>query len=166
MTSSNESSIRTRSEVTGFHHGQMDRRIIAYIGDDPVGHLNYDEFEGVARITWVEAYAGYKRQGVGTALVKALEEKYSDGMVKWTMCTDEGWALRQSIEMRKCAVEADSLEDYLSRYYKSDRVTDTLLATYQEELDHDGYVHTSHHDNITGRHISWYPSREQGGDGE
>ena len=52
-------------------------------------------------------------------------------------------------------VEADSVEDYLNRYYKKDRMTPTLVETYKEELERYGYVSTSHHDNVTGEFIAW-----------
>lgn len=52
-------------------------------------------------------------------------------------------------------VEADSVADYLDRYYKPERRTPTLLNTYLREYEERGYVSTSHHDNITGRFIFW-----------
>ena len=52
-------------------------------------------------------------------------------------------------------VEASSVSDYLDRYYKKSRMTDTLLATYEQEFKEDGYVCTSHFDNITGEFIAW-----------
>jgi hypothetical protein len=52
-------------------------------------------------------------------------------------------------------VEASSVENYLDRYYKPSRRTDTLLAFYEEELEEFGYVCTSHHDNVTGEFIAW-----------
>jgi hypothetical protein len=52
-------------------------------------------------------------------------------------------------------VEADSVADYLTRYYKRERMTPTLLASYEAELAERGYVCTSHHDNVTGSFIAW-----------
>ena len=61
-------------------------------------------------------------------------------------------------------VEAKSVEDYLERYYKKSRMTDTLLASYEEEYAANGYVCTSHHDNVTGEFIAWpfYPNQKGG----
>lgn len=58
-------------------------------------------------------------------------------------------------------VEAKSVKDYLERYYKKARMTDTLLESYEEEYAEYGYVCTSHHDNIIGEFIAWpkYPNR-------
>jgi hypothetical protein len=65
--------------------------------------------------------------------------------------------------LRECAVQADSLQNYLKRYYKPRRIHDfdSLLRSYQAELDKFGFVHTSHHDNVTGRHIAWFLPDEQ-----
>jgi len=59
-------------------------------------------------------------------------------------------------------VEAESVEDYLERYYKQNRMTPTLLGVYQEEFDRSGYVCTSRFDNVTGVMIAWpyYPGIE------
>lgn len=52
-------------------------------------------------------------------------------------------------------VKAKSVADYLRRYYRKERMTDTLLQTYTEEFAQHGYVCTSEHDNITGEFICW-----------
>ncbi|MGE5860306.1 MAG: hypothetical protein ACM34J_07115 [Ignavibacteria bacterium] len=54
-------------------------------------------------------------------------------------------------------VEADSVEDYLNKYYKKDRMTDTMIETYTEELKEKGYICTSRHGNITGQFIVCIP---------
>lgn len=56
-------------------------------------------------------------------------------------------------------VKAASVADYLDRYYKRDRRTPTLLQTYTQEFEQDGYICTSPHDNIVGELIAW-PSRK------
>jgi len=65
--------------------------------------------------------------------------------------------------MQTLVVEADSVADYLRRYYKSDRLADhdraygegSFLARYEAEYAKHGYVCTSHHDNVTGCFIFW-----------
>lgn len=52
-------------------------------------------------------------------------------------------------------VKANSVEDYLSRYYKRERVTSTLLETYTRQYQERGWISTSHHDNTTGAVIYW-----------
>lgn len=60
-------------------------------------------------------------------------------------------------------VEADSVADYLQKYYKQDRLKDidsisgegTLLRFYEIDFECFGFICTSHHDNITGEFIAW-----------
>lgn len=52
-------------------------------------------------------------------------------------------------------VEASSVSDYLSRYYKPERMTDTILESYEIDYKCFGYVCTSHYDNVTGQFIAW-----------
>ncbi len=52
-------------------------------------------------------------------------------------------------------VEAKNIADYLDRYYKRERRTSTLLGMYEDEFIREGYIDTSHHDNVTGSHIYW-----------
>ncbi len=52
-------------------------------------------------------------------------------------------------------VKAKSVKDYLNRYYKKSRMTDTLLGTYEAEYQKFGYVCTSKHDNVLGEFIGW-----------
>ena len=59
--------------------------------------------------------------------------------------------------LKRRAVKADSVKDYLDKYYRKDRMTPTMLESYEEELATKGYVMTSHHDNITGEIIAWSP---------
>ena len=70
-------------------------------------------------------------------------------------------------------VEASSVEDYLNRYYKKDRLQSvdqaygegTMLRSYEIDFECFGYVHTSHYDNVTGEWICWpfyrEPTQEQ-----
>ena len=64
--------------------------------------------------------------------------------------------------LENIAVEADSIEDYLNRYYRPDRYrmrgdeyAAGLLRSYQKTFKKFGYVITSKHDNITGHIIAW-----------
>lgn len=56
-------------------------------------------------------------------------------------------------------VEAESVADYLTSYYKPDRLAstgfDVLLRSYEIELQVYGFVVTSHYDNVTGGLIAW-----------
>lgn len=62
----------------------------------------------------------------------------------------------------KYAVEADSVADFLVRYYRRERYTDTLLASYEEEFNELGICWISHHDNVTGDVVSFLGKGEAG----
>ena len=64
-------------------------------------------------------------------------------------------------------VEAESVKDYLDKYYKKARYIGrgaayaaALLKSYEAEYEKFGYVCTSLHDNVTGECIAWptYPA--------
>ena len=61
------------------------------------------------------------------------------------------------------AVQANSIEDFLDRYYKPQRFRErgekyaaVLIASHQADFDHYGYDFISHHDSVTGRVVSWF----------
>ena len=64
---------------------------------------------------------------------------------------------------KKYAVPADSVEDFLNKYYKRDRYTGRgpeyaacLLASYKKDFEDDGFCMTSHHDSNTGEVVAFY----------
>ena len=66
--------------------------------------------------------------------------------------------IKENPWLLKCRyVEADSVEDYLKKYYKKNRWTNSLIDSYKKELLKYGYISTSHFDNVTGEMIYWYP---------
>jgi hypothetical protein len=74
--------------------------------------------------------------------------------------------ISQGTSFAVAVVEADSVADYLDRYYKPSRRTPDLLASYEDEYASRGYVCTSHHDNVTGHFIYWpsHPSDAEAAD--
>lgn len=66
------------------------------------------------------------------------------------------------VDVPPTIVQADSVADYLRRYYKQNRYKDIesfapgdLLRNYEYDYEVYGFVHTSHYDNITGEWICW-----------
>lgn len=64
---------------------------------------------------------------------------------------------------KKYKVDAASVEDFLSRYYKSSRYTgrgpeyaECLLTSYKKQLQQDGFTFISHHDSVTGEVVAFY----------
>lgn len=64
---------------------------------------------------------------------------------------------------RKYQVKANSVEDFMARYYKAERYTGqgeeyarAVLQWKEETYAKDGFVVISHHDSITGETVAWY----------
>ena len=65
---------------------------------------------------------------------------------------------------KKYQVKADSVEDFLHRYYKPIRYTGRgadyaaiLLESYRNDVNKQGFCIISHHDNVTGEVVAYYP---------
>jgi len=98
-----------------------------------------------------------------------FETSYGDSIVgqrRFFVVTNEVevlWGIPPSyIEDHCVKVEATSVEDYLDQHYKADRFRDrgekyaqALINNYQEELDLNGWIHTSHYDSKCGDGIYW-----------
>ena len=63
----------------------------------------------------------------------------------------------------KYKVAADSVEDFLQRYYKNDRYigrgadyAKALLSSYKNDFETIGCCWISHHDSATGAIVSYY----------
>lgn len=56
----------------------------------------------------------------------------------------------------KDMVDAESVEDFINRYYRPERITDTLVDTYKERFNSEGFCFISHHDSRTGSIVSYY----------
>ena len=65
---------------------------------------------------------------------------------------------------KKYQVEAKSVEDFLQKFYKPQRYTGRgldyatiLLHSYETDVKEQGFCIISHHDNVTGRVVAYYP---------
>ena len=68
---------------------------------------------------------------------------------------------------RQHEVKADSVGDFLDRFYKPERYkgrgeeyAETLLASYQEEIKNRGFTFIPKHDSVTGYCVSYYEVRK------
>lgn len=54
--------------------------------------------------------------------------------------------------------DVKTVEEFIDKYYKHERINhkETLINNYKEELNKYGYTFISHHDNITGKVVSFY----------
>ena len=59
--------------------------------------------------------------------------------------------------LKDCIVNADSVEDFIKKYYKPNRVYPELLQSCKEDLKERGYVCISRHSSLTGEFICCIP---------
>jgi len=62
-----------------------------------------------------------------------------------------------------CRVKAQSIDDFLARYYKPDRYTGrgaeyaaALLESHRQDFEHYGYDIISRHDSVTGQVVAYF----------
>lgn len=95
----------------GFQHWHLDTyrdqnywKLYAYDENTPkwdvVGYLEYSDLEDKIYIDHIFVNPGFRRQGIGTALVRELERKAKEEGLEIVhgMMTDEGSALYQSMQ--------------------------------------------------------------------
>jgi hypothetical protein len=83
--------------------------------------------------------------------------------VRGTIPHKEGYEIEFREMWREYEVQADSLPDFMQRYYKPDRYhgrgeeyAAVLLAGHQEDFDRDGYDVISHWDSVTGQTVAFF----------
>jgi len=93
-----QSQLTMTNEVTDSHSGQLDMRLNA-VGPtgQTVGYIDYSEFRGEIHIKYIEVLPDYRRGGVGTKLMQALQQEYPNKEINTGMLTEEGSQLYQSL---------------------------------------------------------------------
>ena len=103
--------IRTEITYTDYYEGQHDGYILASAnGKSPwadeedgycpnaVGGLEFSIYEGRGLIKMVNVKPEFQRMGVGTALVKRLEQEVGKGNIDWGYVTDAGKGLHDKYQ--------------------------------------------------------------------
>lgn len=80
------------------HHGQHDFILVALLDGNPVGYLEFTEFERIPSVSTIEVHKLARRKGVGTSLILRLQEEYPETPISFGYTTDEGSLLLGSIE--------------------------------------------------------------------
>ncbi len=122
--------ITMNDEVVGSHSGQTDLRLNAKNEKgETIGHIDYTDFRGEIHIKYIEVLPAYRRQGVGTKLMKELQKGYPNVEINTGMLTEEGSQLYNSLQ--KQTIKNEPYEDYLKeKEEKSKR-----LAIVEKQLD-------------------------------
>ena len=64
---------------------------------NPLGGIEYSEFQDEIYINYMEVKEEYKRMGIATALHKELQQINPDMKINWGMTTDEGESFKESL---------------------------------------------------------------------
>ncbi len=92
------SGIAFSEEMTASYAGQTNYVLTAKSANGAAGVLEYVVYEGTPSISMVSVSAGNRRQGIGRALVQELQSKFPDIEIEWGGLTDDGAALRNSLQ--------------------------------------------------------------------
>lgn len=62
--------------------------------------------------------------------------------------------------VKNTEVKADSVEDFVNKYYKKERLTNTMVETKEREFKNFGYCTISHHDSNTAKIVRYFGNKE------
>jgi hypothetical protein len=113
-----------------YHHEQNDFRLYAYCEGNAVGHIDYSTFEGDVNVSFINSYI--LRKGIGTAMLKELQDKYPRTAIKFGYLTDEGNLLLDSLTWN---VERNDLFDGLEKAKSRLRSRLNEIDTLWKRLD-------------------------------
>ena len=95
------SGITFSEDVVASYAGQTNHTLTAKSKNDVAGVLEYVVYEGVPSISMVSVSEKNRRQGIGRALVQELQSKFPDIEIEWGMLTEDGAALRNSLQFEE-----------------------------------------------------------------
>lgn len=90
-------SLTFRVENLNYHHGQSDRRLVAYRDRQEVGHIEFSDYQGEPAVKFISVPEQFRRSGVGTAMVQELQRNYPGVEINMGMHTDMGHAMLNSM---------------------------------------------------------------------
>lgn len=140
---------RFSDEVTGAHSGQTNHRMTLRGKDGkPVGSVEYTLYEGKPQISMIDVPPENRRKGFGAELVTELQRKFPDVEIDWGGMTDDGTALRKSLDIKsepsefapkfdrleKARAERDALMSEASAFQSIDKPTDEQRAEYFDRI--------------------------------
>lgn len=85
-------------ESVGYQNGQHDMVLVAYLDGEMVGSLDYSVYLGIPHIKMLEVKKDFRRMGVGTKLLKQLQNMFPKEEIDLGMLTSDGTKLMQTIK--------------------------------------------------------------------
>lgn len=89
--------IRILDESVGAHNGQIDMRLQAVQDDLTVGVILYSIYQDTPYISNIEVLQDYRRQGIGTKMIRYLQEQFPETEIEWGMTTDDGTVFKEAV---------------------------------------------------------------------
>ena len=133
LTQATDEEIKILDEVIDSHHGQLDMVMTAYMGEKPVGSLQYSLYENIPHISYIEVLPEYRRQGIASRLVRNLQSQYPETEIEWGILTDDGKAFYDALTY---SVEN---EEYTRRKSDYDDITQEY-EEYEQRLNDGGIL--------------------------
>jgi GNAT superfamily N-acetyltransferase len=90
--------IATETRHLDYYCGQHDMALIATVDGIHSGTLRYVVYEGEPSVSMIKVRKSMRKQGIGTALVVALQREYPDIPIQFGYLTEAGSALLNSLE--------------------------------------------------------------------
>jgi len=130
--------LRLRFESLVAHHGQTDAELHAH---DPgtgaaVGYLRFSVFQGVPAISLIVVAPEWRRRGVATAMLQALQREHPGVEIEWGVLTADGARLRAAVATEE--VEDARLRRRLALLAALRRRATRVGRLFAAALDHDG----------------------------
>lgn len=94
----NQLAINFKNNHMDNRHGENFYELIAYVGNELVGVLEYSEYESNLYVKMLTVADKWKRKGVGTSLLKKLQEMNPKTEIELGYASDEGSKLLKTIE--------------------------------------------------------------------
>ena len=89
--------INVNDESIGAGYGQIDYKMQATIGGEAAGHVLYSVADGIPYVNMIQTKGEYRRRGVATSLLQALQKKYEGVPINFGMTTEDGGKLLSAI---------------------------------------------------------------------
>jgi len=95
--------LETEIECVGYHHGQTDMMVRAYdtYTNQYVGYLSYSIFNDEIHVSMIEVLPNYRRQGVGTLLIKKMKEENPKEKLVPGLFTSDGYPFFKAMKRRR-----------------------------------------------------------------
>ncbi len=96
-----EQGISQHIESRAFHSGQNDLTLSFSKEGQIIGYIDYSYYRGEVHIQMIKVKPDYRRQGLGSDLLRALQKEYPDTEINVGGTTDEGHEFVKSMPTRE-----------------------------------------------------------------